>query len=307
VGRFIVRRSMQGLIVIVGVVVVVFVVTRLIGDPVKFMLPLEATQEQRDARAAELGFDRPIVVQFADYVGELVRLDFGESLWQRGRPTIDIVAETLPRTFQLVAGGMALALAISLPAGMLAALRPGRLLDRAMVTLSLIGLSIPQFWLGLLLIIVFAVNLGWFPTSGIGSWRHVVLPAVALGLPAAGRLAMVVRSAMIDELNSQYVKQSKAKGMPFRRIVAVHALRNASIPVVTLSGWELIRMLAGYTVVVETVFGWPGMGLTAIQAIERQDLFLLQTIVLVVAVMVVFINVAVDIVYKAIDPRVKVA
>jgi peptide/nickel transport system permease protein len=306
-GRFLVRRLGQGLIVILGVVVVVFVVTRLIGDPVKFMLPLEATQEQRDARAAELGFDRPVVVQFVDYVGDLARLDFGESLWQRGRPTMEVVAEVLPRTFQLVFAGMALALVVSVPAGMLAALRPGRLLDRSMVTLSLLGLSVPQFWLGLLLIIVFSVNLGWLPTGGIGSWRNVVLPAVALGLPAAGRLTMVVRSAMIDELNSQYVKQSKAKGMPNRRIVGVHALRNASVPIVTLSGWELIRMLAGYTVVVETVFGWPGLGQTAIQAIERQDLFLLQTIVLVVAVMVVVINIAVDVLYKAFDPRVKVA
>lgn len=306
-GRFLIRRMAQGLIVIAGVVIVVFVVTRLIGDPVKFMLPLEASQEQRDARAAELGFDRPVVVQFADYMGDLLRFDFGESLWQRGRPTMEIVLEVLPRTFQLVIAGMALALAVAIPAGMLAALRPGRLLDRAMVTLSLIGLSIPQFWLGLLLIIVFAVNLGWFPTGGMGGWKNLVLPAIALGLPAAGRLAMVVRSAMIDELNSQYVKQSKAKGMPYRRIVGMHALRNASLPIVTLSGWELIRMLAGYTVVVETVFGWPGLGQTAIQAIERQDLFLLQTIVLVVAIMVVVINITVDVVYKAVDPRVKVA
>lgn len=307
VGRFLVRRIGQGLIVIVGVVVVVFVLTRLIGDPVKFILPLEATEEQRAIRAAELGFDRPILVQFGDYVGDLVRFDFGKSLWQRGRPTIEIVAEVLPRTFRLVAAGMALALVVALPVGMIAALRPGGLLDRVMVTLSLVGLSVPQFWLGLLLIIVFAVNLRWLPTGGLGGLEHVILPAIALGLPAAGRLTMVVRSAMIDELNSQYVKQSKAKGMPYRRIVGMHALRNASVPIITLSGWELIRMLAGYTVVVETVFGWPGLGLTAIQAIERQDLFLLQTIVLVVAFMVVLINIVVDIVYKAVDPRVKVA
>jgi peptide/nickel transport system permease protein len=306
-GRFIVRRIIQGMIVVVGVVVIVFVVTRLIGDPVKFILPLGATEEQRAARAAELGFDRSVVVQFADYVSDLARLDFGESLWQRGRPTMEVVGEVLPRTFQLVGAGMALALLVALPVGMLAALRPGGPLDRMMVTLSLIGLSIPQFWLGLLLIIVFSVNLGWLPTGGIGGWQHVVLPSIALGLPAAGRLTMVVRSAMIDELNSQYVKQSKAKGMPYRRIVGMHALRNASVPIVTLSGWELIRMLAGYTVVVETVFGWPGLGLTAIQAIERQDLFLLQTIVLVVAVMVVLVNITVDIIYKVVDPRVKVS
>lgn len=175
------------------------------------------------------------------------------------------------------------------------------------MTTSLLGLSVPQFWLGLILIIVFGVTLGWLPTAGAGTWKHIVLPAVTLALPAAGRLAMMVRSSMIDELNRQYVKTAKAKGMPATRVVAVHALRNGSIPVLTLFGWELIRALAGYTVVVETVFNWPGLGMTAIHAIVRQDLFLLQTIVLVVAVMVVAVNILIDIAYRAVDPRIQVA
>jgi peptide/nickel transport system permease protein len=306
-GRFILRRAIQGLIVILGVTVVVFVVTRLVGDPVKFILPLEATQEQRDARAAELGFDRPIITQFVDYVGDLARLDFGDSLWQRGRSTIDIVGQVLPKTFQLVAAGMLLAILIALPLGVLAATRPGTILDRLLVTTSLLGLSIPQFWLGLMLIIVFGVQLGWLPTAGTGSLNHLVLPAITIALPTAGRLAMMVRSSMIDELNRQYVKTARAKGMPSRRVIGLHALRNGSIPFITLTGWELIRALSGYTVVVEVVFNWPGLGQTVIQAIERQDLFLLQTIVLIVAVMVVVINILVDIVYKAVDPRIEVA
>lgn len=306
-GRFLVRRIAQGLLVVIGVTVVVFVVTRMVGDPVKFILPLEATAEQRTARAHELGFDRPIVEQFGDYLGDLARFDFGESLWQRGRPTIDIVGQALPRTFQLVAVGLALALLIALPLGVMAATRPGRGLDRLLVTTSLLGLSVPQFWLGLILIIVFGVQLGWLPTAGMGGWKNLVLPSVTLGLPAAGRLAMMVRSSMIEELNRQYVKTAKAKGMPKVRIVAMHALRNGSIPVVTLFGWEVIRALAGYTVVVESVFNWPGLGQTAIQAIQRQDLFLLQTIVLIVAVMVVVVNVLVDVVYRAVDPRIQVA
>lgn len=306
-GRFIVRRTLQGLLVIVGVTVVVFGVTRMVGDPVKFVLPLEATAEQREARAHELGFDRPIVTQFGDYVEDLARLDFGESLWQRDRSTIDIVGQVLPKTFQLVGAGMVFAVLLAVPLGVVAATRPGTVLDRLLVTTSLLGLSVPQFWLGLILIIVFGVQLGWLPTSGTGSLNHLILPAITLGLPAAGRLAMMVRSSMIDELNKQYVKTAKAKGMPLRRVVGMHALRNGSIPVITLVGWELIRALAGYTVIVETVFNWPGLGQTAIQAIERRDLFLLQTIVLVVAVMVVVINVLVDVVYKAVDPRIKVA
>lgn len=306
-GRFIIRRTLQGLVVIVGVTIIVFVVTRLVGDPVKFILPLEATEEQRAARSHELGFDRPILTQFGAYVTDLAQLDFGESLWQRGRGTMDIVGQVLPKTFQLVGAGMLLAVVMAVPLGVVSATRPGTVLDRVLVTTSLLGLSVPQFWLGLILIIVFGVELGWLPTSGTGSFKHLILPALTLALPAAGRLAMMVRSSMIDELNKQYVKTAKAKGMPSVRVVGIHALRNGAIPVITLVGWEVIRALAGYTVIVETVFNWPGLGQTAIQAIERQDLFLLQTIVLVVAVMVVIINVLVDVVYKAVDPRIKVA
>jgi peptide/nickel transport system permease protein len=306
-GRFIVRRAIQGIIVVLGVTIVVFVVTRMVGDPVKFILPLEATDAERAARSAELGFDRPILTQFGDYLGDLARFDFGESLWQRGRGTLDIVEQVLPKTFQLVAAGMVLAIVLALPFGIFAATKPGTWLDRSLVTTSLLGLSVPQFWLGLILVIVFGVKLGWVPTAGSGTFKHLLLPAVTLALPAAGRIAMMVRSSMIDELNRQYVKTARAKGMPYHRVVGVHALRNGTVPVLTLVGWEVIRALAGYTVVVETVFNWPGLGQTAMQAIQRQDLFLLQTIVLVVAVMVVAINIAIDIAYKAVDPRIKVA
>jgi peptide/nickel transport system permease protein len=305
-GRFALRRVVQGLIVIFGVTVVVFVVTRLIGDPIRVMLPLEATEAQRDAFAKSIGFDRPILSQFFTYLGDLLRLDFGESLWQR-RPAIDIVGEHLPRTFQLVGAGTLLSLLIAIPLGTIAALKPGSWLDRLTVTTSLLGLSLPQFWLGLIFIVVFAVQLGWLPTSGSGTWKHLVLPAFTLALPAAGRLGMMVRSSMIDELNRQWVKTAKAKGMPFRRTVGLHAMRNAAVPIVTMDGWELIRALAGYTVIVETVFAWPGVGHLALQSIERQDLILLQAIVFTIAFLVVVINVLIDIAYKFIDPRIKLA
>jgi peptide/nickel transport system permease protein len=305
-GRFAVRRIAQGLIVILGVTVVVFVVTRMVGDPVDVLLPLEATEEQRAAFERALGFDRPIPVQFADYLGDVVRGDFGESIWQH-RPAMEIVFEHLPRTFQLVVPAMALMVVLAVPLGVLAALRPGKLSDRITVVLSIAGLSIPQFWLGLLLIIVFAVELKWLPPLGFGGFENLILPMVTLALPAVGRLAMIVRSSMIDELNQQYVKMATAKGLPYSRVVAVHALRNAGIPALTLTGWETIRALAGYSVIVETVFQWPGLGFLAIQSIDRQDLILLQAIVFVVAVMVVVINVLVDILYKAIDPRIQLA
>lgn len=303
-GRMILLRLWHGLIVIVGVVVVVFVVTRLIGDPVDVMLPLEATAEQRAAFEAQLGLDKPILVQFANYVWDLTRLDFGDSLWQQ-RPALEIVWERMPLTMLLIVTSIVIATVIALPLGVIAALNPGGIVDRVTVFLSLLALSVPQFWLGLLLILFFSVTLGWLPSGGSGTAAHLILPAVTLALPAMTRMVMVMRSQMIDELNAQYIKTVEAKGLSTFRIVGVHAMRNAAVPVLTLVAWEFIRILSGYTVVVETVFAWPGLGLVALQAIQRQDLVLLQAIVFVIAVMVVVFNLAVDMVYKAIDPRIK--
>lgn len=303
-GRFVLQRVLQGAVVVVGVTVIVFVVTRLIGDPVSLMLPLEATAEQRAAFAASLGLDQPIPTQFADFLQGAVRLDFGDSLWQ-ARPAFDIVRETLPRTVLLVVVGLALAVVLAIPVGIFASLRPGSWIDRALVTGSLIGLSIPQFWLGLMLILLFAVWLGVLPTSGTGGFEHLILPAVTLALPTFGRLTMMVRSSMIDELNLPYVETSRAKGMPEWRTVFLHAFRNASNPTVTMIGWEAIRAIAGYSVIVESVFAWPGIGFMAIRAINQQDLVLLQAIVFVVAVIVVVVNLAMDFIYKLIDPRIQ--
>lgn len=302
--RYLISRLLQGGLVVFGVTVVVFVATRLIGDPVNFILPLSASLEQREKLRTDLGFDRPIFVQFWDYVTDVFTFDFGTSTKFTNEETIDVVFRFLPKTLQLVAAGMLVAFLVSLVLGMLSAVKPGKVTDKLLVTLSLLGLSMPQFFLAQVLIVVFSVRFGWVQI-GPGPWTHMILPAVALALPAIGRLAMTVRSAMIDELNSQYVKAAKAKGMRRRRIVAVHALRNAAIPFVTLAGWEFIRALAGFTVVVEGVFGLNGMGSLAILAIRERDFFLIQTIVLVVAVMVVIINIAIDFVYKAVDPRVK--
>lgn len=305
-GRYILKRLWYGVIVIFGVTIIVFVVTRLIGDPVKLMLPLEATVEQRAAFEKQLGLDRPIYVQFAEFMGDIAHLDFGKSLWQH-RPAMEIVFEKLPLTLLLAFVGIGFAFCISIPFGIIAALRPGGVSDRSAVFFSLLGLSVPQFWLGLLLIIVFAVSLRWLPTSGVATPAHLVLPALTMGLPTLARMVMIVRSSMIDELNQQYVKTGFAKGLPFYRVIGVHALRNASLPIVTLCGWELIRAVAGYSVVVESVFAWPGLGMTAIQAIEREDLILLQAIVFTVAIIVVLINILMDVIYAFIDPRLKLA
>ncbi len=305
-GRYIARRLAQGGFVIFGVTVFVFIITRVIGDPVKFMLPLSATEQDRQERREALGLNDPLYEQFWRFLKDVVRGDFGESTYVRGRPALDVVMDYLPRTLQLVGVGMLIAVVFSIPLGVIASRKPGGTTDRVLTTLSLIGLSMPQFFLGYILLITFTVRLQWFET-GPGGWKNIILPAICLALPAIGRLSMVVRSSMIEELNAQYVKVAKAKGLSRRRILGVHALRNAGIPYVTLLGWEVIRAIAGYTVVVESVFNWPGLGFMATTAIKNQDFFLIQAIVFVVALMVVIINIAIDISYKLLDPRIKLS
>lgn len=305
-GTFILRRSLQGFLVVLGVTIVVFVATRMIGDPAQVMLPLSATDAQRAAFEQQFGLDRPLDAQFISFVGDLMRFDFGESLWQR-RSALDVVLEKLPKTLELIGVGLLLATVIGIPLGALAAVRPDGLFDRIVVGLSLTGLSVPQFWLGLLLIMVFAVGLGWVPTFGSGSFAHMILPAITLAVPSMARIMMLVRSSVINELNQQYVRTAKARGMPFGRVLFQHAMRNALVPVLTLVGWEVISAWAGYTVVVETVFAWPGLGFTAMKAINHSDLFLLQAIVFVVAVGIVLVNIGLDVLFKLIDPRIKEA
>lgn len=303
-GRYLAQRLLQGAVVVFGVTVLVFVITRMVGDPVNFILPLSASAEQRAQLRTDLGFDASMYSQFGSFMQDAVRLDFGDSTLFRNQDAFDIVMKFLPKTLQLVAAGMTIALFVSLPLGAIAATRPGTWVDKVLVTFSLIGLATPQFFLAQILLLFTSVKFN-LVQFGDGPWTHLIVPAIALALPAIGRLTMVVRSAMIDELNSQYVKAARAKGVPRRRIVGVHALRNSAIPFVTLFGWETIRALAGFTLVIEAVFDWPGLGSLAILAIKERDFYLIQAIVFVVAVMVVMINIAIDFAYKAIDPRVE--
>jgi peptide/nickel transport system permease protein len=305
-GRFALRRLVYGVVVMFLVTVVVFVTTRVVGDPSHTLLPLEASEQQRQAFMHQLGLDRPIPTQFVQFLGNVVRLDFGDSLLQN-RPALDIVLQRLPNTFMLAGFGLSIALLLAIPLGILAALRPGSLLDKTTVVISLSGLSVAQVWLGLMLILVFSAQLKILPSAGFGSFSHLILPGITYALPALGRLVMLTRSTMIDELNTQYVQTARAKGLPEYRVVGVHALRNAAIPILTLAGWELIRTLAGFTIVVETVFAWPGVGYQAFQAIKESDIILLQAIVTVMGFLIIAINVLLDLLFKGIDRRVELA
>ena len=301
---FILQRLTHGLVVVLGVTLIVFFVTRIIGDPVQVMLPVEATLEQRQLLERQLGLDRPISEQLVDFVRDVAVFDFGDSLWQR-RPAMAVVLERLPMTALLTLVAIGSAVLLAIPLGILVALRPGSVLDRVISIASIAGLSMPQFWLGLLLIVLFGVQLGWLPTSGARGPLHLVLPAVTLALPSLARLIVVVRTAMVSELNRQYAKVARAKGMPMRRVTGVHALRNALVPIITLSGWEVIGAFAGNVVVVETIFAWPGIGMTIMQSIDRQDLILLQATVFTVAIIAVGVNLLLDVAHRIIDPRVR--
>ncbi len=303
-GTYILRRLVYSVAVVFGVSLAVFIITHTLGDPVRMYLPLEATEEQYQQAKEVLGYDDPVVVQFFRFAGNAVRGDFGDSLWQRS-PALPLVLERLPATFLLAGSAIVLATLVAVPLGIIAALHPRSWIDNVASTISMLSMSIADFWLGLMLIFLFPITLGWFYTSGFGTWQHLVLPTLTIAARPMGRITQIVRSSVIDQMEQNYVTAARARGITERMTLLRHVLRNAAIPIVTLSGWELTRLLAGFTVVVETVFGWPGVGLLAIEAIERQDLPLLQADVFVVALIVVAINLIIDLLYGALDPRIR--
>lgn len=304
---FVLRRLfVHGLAIMFLVTATVFFVTRMLTDPVRAMLPQTATQADYDQLEHAIGMDQPILSQFVDFLAGLVTLDFGISYWT-GQPAMEVVLERLPATFQLVAVSMAMSLLLFAPIGVLASLRPGGRLDRFLVTMSLFGVSAPQFWLGAMLIWLFSLQLGWLPTSGAGTPAHIVLPALTLALTSGGRIAQITRSTLIDQFQMPYVTTLTAKGLSTPSILLRHVLRNSMVPIVTVSMFELAYALTGYAVIVETVFSWPGIGRLAVQAVTQRDLILLQALVCVCALLVVVANIVADLLYKAIDPRIKLA
>ncbi|MEX0974365.1 MAG: ABC transporter permease [Bacillota bacterium] len=303
-GRYVAIRLAFTVLVIIGVSLLVFCVTHMIGSPVDIMLPLQATAEQRAAMEHKLGLDRPILVQLGDFLRDMVKGDFGESWWQR-EPALELVLRRMPATLMLVALSFGLSILVALPLGVVAATRPGSTLDRGLTGFSLVGVCLPGFWVGLILVMLFAVRLGWFYTSGFGTWRHVVLPMITLAILPAGHLAQITRFAMLDQLNQQYIMVARAKGVSETKIVLVHALKNASTAIVTMAGVDFGKTLATSSAAVEVVFGWPGFGSLLIETVNRQDFPLLQACVFVVAVIICLVNLAVDLSYGLFDPRIK--
>ena len=301
--RFVVRRLVQAVLVVFGVSLVVFCVVRLSGDPTYLMLSPNATEEDRRRFARELGLDRPLYIQYIVFVQRAVAGDFGRSL-RYNQSALALVLERLPATLELSLAALLVSLVVAIPAGVVSALRRSTPVDNLTMLGALFGQSMPVFWLGIMLILLFSVRLPIFPTSGRGTLAHLILPAVTLGLYSTARVTRLVRAGMLEVIGQEYIRTAWAKGLTDRVVIYKHALRNTLIPVVTIVGLELGTLLGG-AVITETVFAWPGIGRLAVTAIFQRDYPVVQAAVCVTALVFVASNLLVDLVYGWLDPRIR--
>ncbi|HLJ58730.1 MAG TPA: ABC transporter permease [bacterium] len=301
--RFLLVRVAHAVLVVWGVATLVFVVLHLSGDPTLLMVPQGSPLSAITRLRHELGFDQPLSTQYARFVSNLVRGDLGDSLWQE-RPAMSIIEERLPATAELAGAALAVALVAGLGVGVPAALWRGGWLDRAAMTLALLGQAMPAFWLGLLLIMLFAVRLHWLPPSGAGGWPHLVLPALTLGSLPTATFARMTRAAVLEETGQDYVRTARAKGASRRRVIAAHLARNAAIPIITVVALEIANLLGG-AVITESIFAWPGLGRLVLDAIAARDYTVVQAAVFVGAVVFVSTSLVADVLYSVADPRIR--
>ncbi|YBV94039.1 ABC transporter permease (plasmid) [Phyllobacteriaceae bacterium JZ32] len=297
------RRASHSIVSVIGLLALVFFLTRLTGDPSALYLPLDSTQEARAAFAKLHGFDQPIYWQFWEYLRNLLHLDFGESVRQN-RSAMAVALQAFPQTLKLAFVAMILSTVLAVLVGALAASRPGGIFDRFVTIISLAGASAPDFWVAIVAILIFAVGLDLLPTSGTGTLLHWVMPIFVLTLRPFGLLVQVVRGTMLSALASPYIKTAKAKGVSRYRIIFGHALRNSLLPVITVAG-DLATSLVNGAVVVESVFGWPGIGKLMIDAIIQRDFAVVQSTILVTATAIFVLNIIIDLLYAALDPRIR--
>lgn len=302
---YLVRRIAAGLLTIFLVVTVAFGLVRLTGDPALLVAGADATEAQIEQIRTVMGTNRPLIEQYLSYVGNFVQGDLGTSIFQR-RPVIDVLSERLPDTLLLAALSFFLGALLAIPLGVLAALWPNSVTDWLARVVAVIGQCVPTFWLGILLIIVFSVHLQVLPSSGVGSWKHLVLPTVSLSILTTPIVMRILRSSLLDVLHSDYIRMATAKGSSRSRVVLKHGLRNAAVPVVTVLGYRLGVVIGG-TVVIETVYSYPGLGSLAVQAVLTRDFPLVQGFLVIIATMVVLLNLIIDFIYLAIDPRIRVS
>jgi peptide/nickel transport system permease protein len=305
-GKYLLYRLVAIIPVIVGVTLLVFFMVRLVpGDPIDVMFIGQASPspEQRQEMRRQMGLNRPIYEQYFFFVVDAARGDLGTSFRTR-RPVADEIRVRLPNTLKLTVASLVVSMVIGVVSGVLSAYYRRSWIDSFSMIGAVLGVSIPAFWLGLMLMLLFAVNLGWFPVSGADTWRHLVLPAVTLGIVTAAVLARMTRSSMLDVLNQDYVRTARAKGLSEMWVVYRHAFKNALIPIVTITGLQVGALLSG-AFVIEAVFAYPGIGMLAVQALQTRDFPMIQGIVLLVALIYVSINLLVDLLYGFLDPRVR--
>ncbi len=300
---YLARRLAQSLLVVLGVSFVVFFILHLTGDPALLLLPQDATADDIQKFREAMGFNDPFLVQYWRFLKGAAQGNFGDSV-RHGEPAMALVVERLPATFQLAGAAMLIALVIAIPAGIISAVRRNTPVDYFSTVVALLGQSMPTFWLGIMLILIFSVQFNLLPSSGRGDLQHLVLPSITLGLFTTARMTRLTRSGMLEVLGQDYIRTARAKGVNEPPVVWKHALRNAAIPILTIAGIELGALLGG-SVITETIFAWPGVGRLSVQAIYNRDYPVVQASVFLLATTFVVVNLVVDLVYTYLDPRIR--
>ncbi len=301
--KYLLNRFLQSLIAILGITMVVFFVLHLAGDPVDLLVPPSASIEDIERLRAEMGFDDPVMVQYARFMGNMLHGDLGMS-YNYNEPALTLVLERLPATLRLTGAALFISLLFGIPAGVISAVKRNSRIDAVIRTLALLGQCLPAFWLGIIMILLFSVKLHWLPTSGNESWKSIIMPAFTLGVYTAATVTRLLRSNMIEVLSKEYIDTAKAKGLAPAMVIMKHAFKNAISTVLTVLGMQVALLLGG-SVITETVFGWPGIGRLAVQSITNSDFNVVLAIVILMASGFVLINFIVDLLYSIINPRVK--
>ncbi|MGI8689132.1 MAG: ABC transporter permease [Thermomicrobiales bacterium] len=298
---YIANRLLQTLVVIVGISMIAFTITYLVGDPLAVLLPLDAPKEQRDVFRHSLGLDQPLPVQYYHFVARVATGNFGDS-YVIHKPAYQLIVERMPATLLLTFSGLLVALMIAVPLGILAAYHKNSWIDNLSTVIAVAGSAMPIYWLGLMLIILFGVRLRWLPPSGYGSWRNLIMPAFTLGVFLAPITMRLVRSGMLDTLSQDYIRVARAKGLTERAVLSRHALKNVMIPVISVLGLQFGQLLGG-AIVTETTFAWPGVASQAVSSIQNQDRPVVQAAVIILATLICLVNLGVDILVAFLDPR----
>ena len=301
--RYLLSRLFQSIMILIGVLVLVFFMVRVTGDPARLMMPRESSQESIEAFRKSMGYDRPLYIQFGTFMFNALQGDFGNSIYFK-TPAMPLVVQRLPATMELAGMALLMSVVIALPLGLVGGSRPGSIWDMLARLLGLLGQSIPNFWLALLMIFFFAVKLGWFASFGRGDWRSLVMPAFVLGLPTMGALVRLTRSSVLEIRGEDFVRTAYSKGLEPRLIYVRHIFRNAAIPIISVLGVRFGYMLGG-SIYIEAIFAWPGMGQLIEQAIGWRDFQLIQAIAFFTSLVVVSLNLLTDLAYAFVDPRIR--